>query len=217
MIAIAEIGAALADSAQQTTVAGDAGENQSPASFAVTTLTRGMVAGNEEAYRSFYESYFQRLLRYLLVITRGDEDAARETLQVALERVVRYVKVFPDEAQFWHWLTVLARSAFADRHRKRSRYFAFLDRFKAHAETTALHFEDGVADAQLLAELENLVARLPAEERALVERKYFGGESVRNIAGNFQTSEKAVESRLSRVRCKLRDMLLKKLKHETTD
>ncbi len=176
-----------------------------------------MVAGDETAYRTFHEAYFPRLLRYLLVIARGDEDAARETLQATLVRVVRHIKIFTDEAQFWNWLTVLARTAFADRHRKRSRYRAFLDRFKTHVETTAPHLENGAADAQLLAELESLITELPGEERALVERKYFSGESVRAIATTFQTSEKAVESRLTRARRKLKELLLEKLKHEAAD
>jgi RNA polymerase sigma factor (sigma-70 family) len=109
---------------------------------------------------------------------------------------------------------MVARTAFTDQHRKRSRYFAFLDRFKTHTETTAPHLENGAADAQLLAELEKIVTHLPHDERVLVERKYFGGESVRDIATTLQTSEKAVESRLSRVRYKLKGLLIEKLKHE---
>jgi RNA polymerase sigma-70 factor (ECF subfamily) len=217
MIATVKLGDDLAAFAQQSTETSDAGKIKSPASFSIQSLTRGMVAGNEAAYRSFHGAYFQRLLRYLLVLARGDEDAARETLQVTLERVVRYIKVFDTEAQFWNWLTVLARSAFADRHRKRSRYFAFLDRFRTHTEITESSHENGAADAQLLAELEGLVATLPPDERQLVERKYFSGESVRDLATQFQTSEKAVESRLGRVRRKLKESLLAKLKHETSE
>jgi RNA polymerase sigma-70 factor (ECF subfamily) len=173
-----------------------------------------MVAGDETAYRTFHEAYYPRLIRYLLVVTHGDEDAAREALQAAFVRVVRHIKVFDDETRFWNWLTVLVRTALTDQRRKRSRYFAFLDRFKTHVETTTPHLENGAADAQLLAELESLITELPGEERALVEQKYFGGESVRDIAATFQTSEKAVESRLSRVRRKLKELLLEKLKHE---
>lgn len=176
-----------------------------------------MVAGNETAYRTFHETYFPRLLRYLLVLARGDEDAAREALQVTLERVVRHVKVFDAEPRFWNWLTALARSAFVDRHRKQRRYLAFLDRFRTHVEIDTAPGADGAADTQLLAELAKLVAALPADERALVERKYAGDESVRDLAAAWQTSEKAVESRLSRVRRKLKERLLAQLKHETTD
>jgi len=84
-----------------------------------------MAGGDEAAYRQFYDAYFDRLLRYLLVVTGGNEEAAREALQLALVRVVRHVKTFETEEKFWSWLTVLARSAFADESRKRGGILPF--------------------------------------------------------------------------------------------
>jgi RNA polymerase sigma factor (sigma-70 family) len=217
MVATLEPGNELAASAQQATGVGDAGETKLPASLSIAALTQGMVVGNEDAYRSFYEAYYPRLTRYLLVVTNGDADAAREALQAAFVRVVRHIKVFDDEARFWNWLTVLARTAFVDQRRKRSRYLAFLDRFTEHARTEAAVAENGQADARLLAALEFSVRSLPAEERALVDRKYLGRESVRDIADSLQSSEKAVESRLGRARRKLKELLLERLKHEAAD
>jgi RNA polymerase sigma-70 factor (ECF subfamily) len=176
-----------------------------------------MVAGDETAYRTFHETYYSRLTRYLLVITSGDEDAAREALQGTFVRVVRHIKVFEEESHFWNWLTVLARTAFADQKRKRRRYVAFLDRFTEHARTAATGMENGEAEAQLLEALETGVRGLSTEERELVEQKYFAGESVRNLAESLGTSEKAVESRLGRVRRKLKQALLAALKHEQAD
>ena len=177
-----------------------------------------MVAGDEAAYRQFHEAYCPRLHRYLLVVATGDEDAAREALQAACIRVGRHIKEFSDEQIFWNWLTVLARTALADQRRKRSRYRTFLDRFTLQVRLDAAgQAEDGRADAQLLAALERSVRELPTDERDLVERKYFGREPVREIADALQVSEKAIESRLTRVRRKLKDALLTKLKHEPTD
>jgi RNA polymerase sigma-70 factor (ECF subfamily) len=176
-----------------------------------------MVAGDETAYRTFHAAYFQRLSRYLLVVANGDEDAAREALQAAFVRVVRHVRVFDDETRFWNWLTVLARTAFVDQRRKRSRYLGFLDRFTEHARSEAAVAENGEADSRLFAGLEQSIRALSPDERELVERKYFGGETVRDIAGSLQTSEKAIESRLIRVRRKLKDTLLAGLKNEQTD
>ncbi|MGD0086264.1 MAG: sigma factor, partial [Verrucomicrobiota bacterium] len=93
----------------------------------VAALTRAMTKGDEMAWRTFYDAYFDRLWRYLLVVADGNEDAAREALQGALVRVTRHIKAFQDENAFWSWLAVLARSAFADETRKRRRYFSFLD------------------------------------------------------------------------------------------
>lgn len=172
-----------------------------------------MVRGEESAYRQFYDAYFDRLSRYLLVVAGGEEEVAREALQAALVRVVRHIKVFPDEAAFWRWLTVLARSAFADEIRKRRRYAAFLDRFTRHVEIQP--GDNGEADAELLALLERQLAELPSDERELVEQKYFARRPVRELAAAGDKSEKAIESWLVRIRRKLRDAVLAGLKRET--
>ena len=168
-------------------------------------MTRAMGKGCEMAYRAFHEAYFDRLLRYLLVVTRGDEEAAREALQLTLLRVVRHIKPFRAEATFWSWLTVLARSAASDESRKRRRYFAFLDRFTRQAEVDAT---EGNADDTLREMLNRNMKLLAADDQDLMDRKYSAGESVRDIALSLDMTEKAVESRLARIRQKLREAVL---------
>jgi RNA polymerase sigma-70 factor, ECF subfamily len=180
----------------------------------VAALTRAMAAGSETAYRQFYGAYFDRLLRYLLVVTGGNEEAAREALQLTLVRVVRHVKMFETEEKFWSWLTVLARSALADETRKRRRYFAFLERFTRQAEIENVFGNDGAADDRLRALLEKNLTALPPDERNLIAQKYFLRRSVREVADVQQTTEKAVESKLSRIRRKLKDAILAGLKNE---
>ena len=74
--------------------------------------------------------------------------------------------------------------------------------------------DNGEADEQLRALLESKLTALPEDERQLVEQKYILRQSVREIADGQQTTEKAVESRLSRVRRKLKDAVLAELKNE---
>jgi RNA polymerase sigma-70 factor (ECF subfamily) len=180
----------------------------------VAALTRRMAAGDELAYRTFYDTYFNRLSRYLLVVTAGDEDAAREALQSALVRVVRHIKVFPSDTVFWSWLTVLARSALSDQSRKRRRYLAFLDRFTWHTRAQSAAPDDPEADARLVTLLETSLQALPFDEQRLLEAKYFERRSVREIAEELKLSEKAVESRLGRIRHKLKAAILNGLKRE---
>jgi len=178
----------------------------------ISALTSAMSKGDEMAYRTFHKNYFDRLLRYLLVVARGDEDAAREALQLAFVRVVKHIKVFDAEEKFWSWLTVLARSAFADEAKKRRRYFSFLERFASHSE---VEFQNnGEADEKLRALLQGKLWSLSDDERQLVERKYFEHRGVREMAEELQTTEKAVESKLSRLRKKLKDAVLSDLKNE---
>ncbi|MEI9959790.1 MAG: sigma-70 family RNA polymerase sigma factor [Limisphaerales bacterium] len=112
-------------------------------------------------------------------------------------RVARHVKAFDAEEKFWSWLTVLARSALADESRKRRRYFAFLERFTRHNEIEGeTEFEDDSAvDERLRVLLNGKMQSLPHDEQELLERKYILRQSVREIAGAQQTTEKAVESK----------------------
>ena len=180
----------------------------------ITALTGALARGDEAAFREFFDAYFDRLLRYLLVITGGNEPAAREALQAALIRVARHVKPFDTEEKFWSWLTVLARTALADESKKQRRWFAFLERFSRHAETEDNFGNDGAAEEKLRALLKQNLSALPPGERDLLEQKYFLRRSVREIAGAEGATEKAVESRLSRTRQKLKDAIVASLKHD---
>lgn len=176
-------------------------------------LTGRMAAGDETAYRRFYELYFNRLLRYLLVLTGGREEAARDALQLTLLRTARHVKRFESEDVFWHWLTVLARSSVIDEERKRKRYLSLMERFFLR-EQVKNSAADNETEAHLTRSLDEGLAKLPPEDRELVERKYFEGESVREISAGTGATEKAVESRLLRIRRRLKETILRDLKHE---
>ena len=182
-------------------------------SIDISALTARMAAGDEDAYRMFYELYSQRLLRYLLVVTGGREEPARDALQLALLRVVRHIRRFESEDTFWSWLTVLARSAVVDEERKRHRYLAFLDRlFRREQIEAATNVE---ADTRLQELLTANLDTLPWDERELIRRKYFARESVKEIAADTGATEKAIESQLVRIRRKLKADILARLNHET--
>src|SRR5271170_6716645 len=67
----------------------------------VLTLTARMLRGEEAAFHEFYKLYFNRLLRYLFVVTGGQEEIAREALQLTFVRVARHVRKFDSETAFW--------------------------------------------------------------------------------------------------------------------
>jgi len=181
---------------------------------ALAVLTARMARQDEAAFVEFLNLYRDRLFRYTIVLTRGDEDGAKEALQQTMVRVVRHVRRFDDETVFWSWLTRLARSVVTDEARKRNRYRNFLDRFFGHRRPEAHVHEPLPGDPTLLARLENLLPELPLPEAELIRRKYFLGETSREIAAQLDTTEKAIESRLVRVRRRLRETILKEAKNE---
>jgi len=175
----------------------------------IVDLTRGMVQANEDAYREFTRNYASRLHRYLLVFTRGHETTAQELLQQTIIKVARNMRIFYSESELWNWLAVLARNCAIDEERKRARHWSMLLRFwqkreissEESAETDFSHFVG--------LELESLAE----DERLLLKRKYIDGVSVRELAVEFKTSEKGIESKLSRLRKKLKEAVLKRIKH----
>jgi len=177
----------------------------------VATLTFRMSKGDEEAFREFHTQYFRRLFSYILVLTRGDEHAARDVAQDTLLRVVRHVRRF-EENEFWDWLARLARSAAADHGRGASRYRRLLDLFAREPfEPSELMPTSDAPSA-----LGKCLAELPEDHRALLTRKYEHRSSVRELAVMHGVSEEAIESRLARARRALREALVRHLRHENS-
>lgn len=179
----------------------------------IAHLTRRMARGDEDAFREFFAGYFQRLFAYLLVITSGNEDLARELLQQTMLRVARHIRTFESENEFWRWLTVLARTRAVDETRKHRRYRSFLERlwfFRSSAPPS----KEGEEAIRL--SLHEELDRLPDEDRRILESKYIEGQSVREIAQLCGLSEKAIESRLTRARAKLKETLLVRLRKESS-
>jgi RNA polymerase sigma-70 factor (ECF subfamily) len=183
----------------------------------IAELTRAMTRGDEAAYRMFYQLYQPRLFRYLWVVSRGRDADAQDALQATLLRVVKYIRVFDREEIFWGWLTRVARSALSDDQKKQRRYGAVLDWFRTPAFDTprGKETESGIdatrKETELLSVLDACVAALPEEERELLEARYFSRLPVRAIAGENETSEKAIQSKLARIRAKLKVSLLQRL------
>jgi len=143
-------------------------------------------------------------------LARGQEHDAREVLQETLLRVARGAREFADEEAFWCWLKTVARNAARDGGRKRRRYFALLENFARRRQADD---QEQVASEEnrLATMLAESLDELPPEDRRLLEEKYLDGTAIRQLAVRTGLTEKAVESRLGRVRRQLRKHLLKKM------
>ena len=184
-----------------------------PATSPTLVLTQALHAGDEAAWRDFHAAYAPRLMRYLLVVCQGREEHAREALQQTFIRAVRHIRPCHTEAELWGWLTLLARCAATDLGRRERRYLGFLTR-SLPQQTDPLPAPPD-ADQRLQEALAAELAALPPADRDLLEQKYVGDNAVRELAETLGTSEKAVESRLTRARQRLKTAILNRLRHET--
>jgi RNA polymerase sigma-70 factor (ECF subfamily) len=177
-------------------------------------LTSRIAAGDEAAFGLFYQHFFDRLFRYVLVMTRGNEEASREVLQKTMLKVVRYLKPFPSEAMVWSWLTQAAKTSFIDllRSQKRGPEFVTLE-LVDHISHTDKDVEDD--DLALETALDKAVQLLGDDEKHLIHSAYFEERSHKDIAESLRLTPKAVESKLGRVRQKIRSLLTRILNDET--
>jgi RNA polymerase sigma factor (sigma-70 family) len=174
----------------------------------VRARTRAMVRGDEAAWVSFHRDYNGRIHRYLLVLLKGNDEVASEVLQITFTRLARHMREFHEEAVMWSWITRLARTALIDELRKRGRREESL---RELAEEPAAEQLERTDWSELL---QQALAQIETPERELLQRKYVQGQSVREIASGGMDSEKAVESRITRARAKLRAAMLRLLQRE---
>ena len=173
-------------------------------------LTKAISKGDEAAFTRFYDLYSLRLYKHLLVLAKGNEAEAREVLQTVVVKLAKGFKVFDEERRMWGWLCRLARNSYVDlcRARRREQRFVSLEEHKAEL----VEPRDG--DHRLSASLHHALEQLTAEERELIRAAYVDERPLKELANASGQTYKAVESRLARLRRKLKTNLLNHLRHE---
>lgn len=177
----------------------------------VHSMTEAVGKGNEEAFNEFYDSYFSRLYRYLLVLASGREEEVKDAMQETMIRVLRNMKPFDEEQELWNWLRRIAKTALIDKARKKKRRDA---RFSLSSFVGEWPQERMEESSILLEHLSHGLEKLATEDRELIEGKYLEEKSYENLALERGLTGKAVESRLGRVRKTLKALILERMSHE---
>jgi RNA polymerase sigma-70 factor, ECF subfamily len=173
-------------------------------------LVRRMRAGDEEAFRAFFDTYFPRLYRFAAARV-GREDAAEEIAQATIVVGIRKVGTWRGDAALFTWLCTLCRheiSAFCRRH-SRPEVHVFDDEPEIRTQLEALSARaEGPQQALERRDLARLVQLtldyLPGRYGDVLEWKYIQGLTIQEIAQRLGGTTKAVESMLTRARAAFR-------------
>lgn len=176
-------------------------------------LTARLKAGDEEAFAWLHREWSGRLNRYCFALAAGDAAFAGEIAQAVWLRLVRHIRPLSDEQALWNWLACAARHAATDLRRTGGRYRQALGRFmdwwEQRGSGPAMEAD---AETALFAALERALEQLNAEEKGLIEGRYFSGDSLVEMGRRCGLSDRAVEGRLARLRQRLRDGIADELK-----
>ena len=164
-------------------------------------LHRAVLAGDEGAWRAWYDATFADLFAYLQWRCGGRRDVAEEIVQEVWLVAIRRIRDFqPEKGRFLDWLRGIAAQLLRNRYRRETRRPPPTPN-EVHAEAAdepALRHEaaDRVARA---------LAALSERQEAVLRAKYLEGRSVLDIATAWQETPKALESLLTRARDAFRD------------
>ncbi|MBU6410841.1 MAG: hypothetical protein KGR98_10690, partial [Verrucomicrobia bacterium] len=76
-------------------------------------LAAALARGNEAAFQELYDRYHRRLFRLALVLGRGDEWLAHDTVQAAFVTAATKLRRVESEDHLWNWLARVARQQLA--------------------------------------------------------------------------------------------------------
>ena len=84
-------------------------------------LAAAVARGDEAAFRQLYDRYQPRLFRLALVLGRGDESLAQDTVQSVFVTAAAKLRRVDGEEHLWNWLARVARQQLAKAWRQRQR------------------------------------------------------------------------------------------------
>ena len=170
------------------------------------------LGGDPQAARAFAEAMLPPLYHFCLYRVGKDHHRCEEVVQETLVRALNQLEQYDPKRSnnnIFPWLTGLARNEIT-RVLNRDRKNLSLDELWQRMDRELLvlferlESEPLAEDLLMRQETRELVnvtmSQLPPNYREALQAKYLDGASVREIADNQQTTEKAVESLLTRAR-----------------
>jgi RNA polymerase sigma-70 factor, ECF subfamily len=181
------------------------------------TLIAAMLAGDEAAFRAFFETYFPRVYRFALPRLGNDAEACKEVVQSTLVKAMRALGTFRGEAALFSWLCQICRRQIADylrAHRRHHQNVVLIDDtpgLREALDSIAAPASDEPAQGYGSAETRRLVQsvldRLPSRYGDVLEWKYIEGRSVEEIGVLLGVGQTAAQSLLARARVAFREAL----------
>jgi len=152
--------------------------------------------GDKPAYTGLVKAYSGRVFGICLGMLGNSHDA-EDVAQETLLKGLLYIKELRDDEQFGAWIGRIAKNLCIDFiRRQKFKRNAFVNRAEASRSSSKEY-----------PQLQAALSKLPEDHRLALMLYYFDGRSTKNIAETFGTSEAAVQTRISRARKRLREIL----------
>jgi len=153
--------------------------------------------GDADAFRLLFETYKDRVYSIALRYS-GNQATAMDIAQETFLKLLSRIADFRGEASFDSWLYRLVVNCCLDHQRRRRRLTPFLDGLLDAVCTSAESALHKLMRSERDQQVQEVVKKLPAEQRIVVVLRYTEGLSYDEIAEVLGCSPGTVASRLNR-------------------
>ena len=168
-------------------------------------LTGAIKSGDEAAFGTFYELWFDRCFAMATRITRRDENFCLDIVQDSMMRVLERIPRLDDEAAVAAWMSRVVFSTSIDRLRS--------DQRRVRREQGAARHEadPGTPGERLLEEREELewlaarLAELPVDDQRLILERFAHDKTLAEVGASIGITVHAAHGRLRRILLRLRE------------
>ncbi len=168
------------------------------------TLTARIAAGDERAFATFYELWFDRLLAMARAATRRDETFCLDVVHDCMLRVVQKLPALGTEAAVAAWLLRALLRGAVDRLRQETRR-ARREASAAAAQASAVtDLETDLLAREERAWLRARLDELPAADRALLLARFDDGLTLHAVGQTVGVTGDAAHGRIRRLLLRLR-------------
>ena len=179
-------------------------------------LLNNYLSGDRSAISELIERHSQRVRSYIAMMVK-DDDIADDIFQETFIKAVKVIDEgrYTDSGKFLSWVLRIAHNRVLDhfRREKNSRTInekeAGYDMFST-IKLAEGSIEDNMVHSEMQATIRSLVAALPAEQREVVEMRYYAKLSFQEIADETGVSINTALGRMRYALINLRKMIAEK-------
>jgi RNA polymerase sigma-70 factor, ECF subfamily len=174
-----------------------------------TRLVAAARSGDDAAFSTLLEHYYERIYHLTVRITRNLEDA-EDASQEAMTKAYCNLKRFQGDSRFYTWLTRIAMNeALMKLRKRRSDRCVALEEVEEHAGPVAIQDsrdnpESRLSRIEIQETISEAMEGLTPPLRMTFKLREIDELSVKETAAKLGASVSAVKSRLKRARSKLR-------------
>jgi RNA polymerase sigma-70 factor (ECF subfamily) len=171
-------------------------------------LIRQLAGGDRGAFGRFYDAYSTLVFTFALRMLR-ERSAAEDLLQEVFLQVWRDAPSYsPERGTPEAWLVMMTRSRAIDKLRSiRRRLKSFVSMERPSGQSYDAAVESGAAASEARIMVDSVLARLPDNQRQVLEMAYFDGLSQTEIAARTNEPLGTVKTRMRAALQRLRELV----------